>query len=280
MSAPKIEKGFVGFFDILGYKSFLESSITDVTFKVINILNGLPARNAEEAKKHLGLRDGMVESAKVQGSEDFFDRIRRQLSRVTYLVVSDSILIRCPYDEDRETEKPWQAVMFLLAANILQRVMFDEGLPLRGAIAFGEYVFVDHIFAGKPIIHAHTLGQSLDLAATVLHETAESEFNRLIELNSGTEEFLRGGPKYEIRPLVRHATPVKNKGTPGLLCLNLAWPTISNSLNGVDLREFVHEQFLAHNKRIELTAISKLENTERFLCFLKSWNPILFNRSP
>jgi hypothetical protein len=38
MYPPKVETGFIGFFDILGYKSLLETGITDKTLNVIEIL--------------------------------------------------------------------------------------------------------------------------------------------------------------------------------------------------------------------------------------------------
>lgn len=271
---PRIETGFIGFFDILGYRSFLEPGITEQTLAVVDFLNRLPNKIEEKLKKHFGLENSAT------AANPLFEQIIRQLARVNPLVVSDSVLLRYAYDEDHEAEKPWQATTFLLAANILQRVMFDEGLPLRGAIAFGEFVFVENVFAGKPIIDAHTLGQSLDLAATTIHATAEEEFNKLIGLDTRTDEFLQEGRDGKISWLVRFATPVKGAGTPQLLCLNLAWPDFSESLDRRDLREYVHEQFLAHNKQIGRNAISKLENTERFLHFLKSRKRVIFDRSP
>ena len=88
---PRIETGFVGFFDILGYKSALESGITDVTFKVIDILDGLPQRVEKALNEHMG---------------DYFSRdnpaacdLRWALERVKTLIVSDSILLRSSYEE-------------------------------------------------------------------------------------------------------------------------------------------------------------------------------------
>ena len=280
MNAPKVETGFVGFFDILGYKSFLESGITDVTFRVVDILDELnnttPIKNALE--HHFGL--DRVDGTKM-GGVDIFENIRRELDRIVIRVISDSIILSYAYDESRsETERPSQAATFLVAASVLEYAMFQEGLPLRGAIAFGDFVAKEYVFAGKPIIHAHTLGQSLDLAACAIHETAENEFKALLAVAPEWNNFLNEG-----LPLVRYQTPIKNVQTKAdLLLLNLAWPTLegySPLKDRIhDLKGFVREQFLAHNKQVGNDVIPKLENTERFFQFLADHLPHLFIRNP
>jgi len=57
--------------------------------------------------------------------------------------------------------------------------MFESGLPIRGAIAFGDFVFTAHVFAGLPILDAHELGNRLDLAACATHQTAVAELKAL-----------------------------------------------------------------------------------------------------
>jgi hypothetical protein len=285
MNPPKVETGFVGFFDILGYKSFLETGITEVTLRVIEILSRLPDKVDEAVKIHFGLQNGMLEKARENGVSAPFEQMLRELSRIVPLVVSDSILLRCSYDENHGTEKAAQAATFVVYANVLQRLMFEEGLPLRGAIAFGDFVFVDHVFAGKPIIDAHTLGQSLDLAACAIHETAEKEFNALIAAAPGQwDGFLNEGQQ-----LVQYQTPVKKvktsevKAQEKLLLLNLAWPTLKGYTPLKDRKEprkYVEEQFSAHSKQLGPEVALKVENTEKFLRLLFERFPQLFNRDP
>jgi hypothetical protein len=149
--------GFVGFFDILGYGSFLESGITDVTSKVVEILATLPQWVGEELKGHLG---NAVDAD-----------MQSELEQVVPLVVSDSILLRSAYDENCDLRKrASQAASFVMAADVLQRKMFEFGLPLRGAIAFGDFIVRGYVFAGKPIIDAYKLGHGLQLAACAIHE--------------------------------------------------------------------------------------------------------------
>jgi len=252
--ALRTETGFVGFFDILGYKYFLESGIRDVTFKVIRILDTLPNSIDAEHEKFVG----------TCYHENY---LKRDLDQVRFRVVSDSILLAYAYDESRE--KPSQAATFLVTANLLARCMFDEGLPVRGAIAFGDFVLGKHAFAGKPIIDSYTLGQSLDLAACAAHKTAEREFEALVSADPNWKDILDDNEL----PRVRYRAPI-NHGSEELelSCLNLTWPPLDGHPpleNLPDLRDYVYEQCMACGKQIGLDAIPKVENTERFLRFLQ-----------
>ena len=254
------ETGFVAFFDILGYGSLLEAGITEAAREVMATLTGLPQRLGEALKNHLA-----------SAFEDNTD-LRREVERTVPLVVSDSILLRCSYDEDPDTSKrASQAATFLVAADVLERDMFERGLPLRGAIAFGSFIFQDNVFVGQPIIDGYRLGQNLDLAACVLHETAEAESKRLIEQS---DQQWRGFLDDEGVGLVRYRAPVKQPGRPSSsLCLNLAWPPLDGCRplkEHTDLRQFMHQRFWAHGKQIGPDALSKVDNTERFFRFLKS----------
>ena len=270
--ARRIETGFVGFFDILGYKSFLESGITEVTFKVIDILDGLAQRVDKALSAHMG--DYLTPD-----NPAAFD-LRWALDRVKTLTVSDSILLWSSYEEGRDRSKrPEQAAAFLVVASIFERLMFEEGLPVRGAIAFGDFIVVEHVFAGKPIVQAYTLGESLDLAACAIHPTAESEFETLLTIAPHESTFLADGMH-----LVRYPAPRKAVKTDlELLRLNLAWPTLTGYKplkDRKDPRRYIQDQFSAHHKQVGQEAISKVENTEKFLRFLAGQFPYLFNRDP
>ena len=263
----KIETGFVGFFDILGYKSFLESGISQITFTVIDILEALRERVKEALmKEHLG--------------DHYYASVQTKLDRIQLRVVSDSVLLWAPYDENQsEADRGELAADFLVTASVLQRDMFEHGLPLRGSIALGEFDFAGNVFAGKPIVDAYGLGQSLDLAACAIHQTAENEFETLCAAAPGWKLVLEHGPI-----LVRYAAPVKDVKTRShRLCLNLAWPTLKGYMplkERTDLRQYVNAQFSAHNKQMTPDAIRKAENTAGFLQFLKDRFPQFFWRDP
>ena len=267
--SPRKETGFVGFFDILGYKSFLESGISEVTFKLIDILDGLQQRVSDALNRHFGADAFLISNT-----------LKWELDRIIPLVVSDSILLRSSYDENRDLSlRPSQAATFLVAVNVLTRDMFEHGLPLRAAVAFGECIFHGHVFAGKPIADAYVLGHSLNLAACATHETAENEFKRLLAIAPEWHALLGDGLN-----LVRYPAPIKGCITAlESLCLNAAWPTLRSYTRlkeRMDIRQYVREQFSAHNKRMVEDAIAKADNTEAYLRFLQGRFPHLFYRDP
>jgi hypothetical protein len=58
-----------------------------------------------------------------------------------------------------------------------------------------------------------------------------------------------------------------------LSLLNLTWPPLDGYApleTLTNLRKYVCDQFLAHGKKLGVGAVSKVENTERFLRFLQS----------
>jgi hypothetical protein len=266
-NTPRIEAGFVGFFDILGYKSFMQSGISESTFKVIEILDGLKgeAKQAKQAlKQHLGITDER-KKAGAKWDTGRLDGLERKVEQINLRVVSDSILLWCAYkDKSSQKERASLAAMLLLAALVLQRAMFEEGLALRGAIAFGDVIFTPNVFVGLPIIKAYELGQSLDLAACVVHESAENEFKTLHTNGNGSNMLRENGLQ-----LIRYPTPVKDNKVLDLLCLNLAWPTLGGYRplkdRRKDLGAYVRGQFSMHNKTVGSEVIPKVENTTNFL---------------
>jgi hypothetical protein len=194
------------------------------------------------------------------------------------------MLIWSSYDEScHPSKKPAQAATFLETALVLERVMFENGLPLRGAIAFGDFIVQQNVFAGKPIVEAIELGKNLDLAACVIDETAEKELRRLIALTPGSwEGILDEGIENNGTHLVRYAVPTKTveKEPQQRLCLNLAWPRMLPGCKSLkehpNLRQYVLEQFWAHNKQVRPDVIPKVDNTEMFFRFLRNRSPDLF----
>ena len=123
----------MGFFDILGYRSFLKSGRSEVTFRVVDILHGLPQTIRERSADLTGdAKDSLM-----------------LLDRVKPSVVSDSILLRLSCGKNgHDDNKGLLANAFFVVACVLERMMFDAGLPLRGAIAFGDFIFTGNVFRG------------------------------------------------------------------------------------------------------------------------------------
>jgi hypothetical protein len=140
--------------------------------------------------------------------------------------------------------------------------LFSEGLPIRGAWAFGDY-YVESVpgktwVAGKPLTEAHKLFNRVDMMGCVLAPSAEAFMFKSRILDSSPEGTLgfikypvplnRGGGKQELFMLNHHA--LYRHYHPGE-------PEIS--------RQVVMEKFGMHNKQITVDVLSKVNNTLQFL---------------
>jgi hypothetical protein len=152
VAIQEIEDGLVGFFDILGYQSFLENNDElNVAGEVIQTIDGMP--NAVTSLWRTP--DSHPEEVKVAES-------------IKWFVISDSVLMMMGFDT---APKPAiQNIGFLACAALFCNFMHRAGLPVRGFIARGRVAHSDRCFAGKPIVYAYRLGRRLDLAACGIDE--------------------------------------------------------------------------------------------------------------
>ena len=245
MEEIKIQSGLIGFFDILGYQSFLENNDPEIaTFEVLNIISGV----GDSIGKHVLSYEEMSD-----------ENAQRLVNSIQWLVFSDTILMSMECGKSDVVE----SVLFLGVAATLCRQMFDFGLSLRGAIKRGKYQIAKSCFAGRAIVEAYRMETSLDLAACVLDE---SELNNMYEQVSDDKE----GKELINDIIVRYMTPLKDKTYKKLPLLNfmIAEGPKPKPVTS-DLHQMVLESFWAHNKDITLSAEIKASNTEHFLRFLK-----------
>lgn len=85
----------------------------------------------------------------------------------SYHLFGDSILVFC--HEPLPTDQ-----LFLPFCLFLFLSMFAKGLPVRGAIASGEFFEDGTIWAGKPIVDAHRCAERLGASACVATSSAAS----------------------------------------------------------------------------------------------------------
>lgn len=245
MEQIKIQTGLIGFFDILGYQSFLENNDPEVaTSEVLSIISGV----GDSISKHFLSFEEM-------SSED----IKRMVNSIQWLVFSDTILMAM---EGAATDLD-ESFLFLGVAGMLCRHMFDFGLPLRGAIKRGTYQIAKSCFAGRAIVEAYQIETSLELAACVLDE---SELSRMHETAADDKE----AKELIDAIIVKYMTPVKGnlyKKLPLLNFLPLEGPKAKPLTP--DIHQMVLESFWGHNKDITLSAQIKANNTENFLRFLR-----------
>ena len=250
MSEMLSRYGIVGFFDILGYSSILENNGAEgATKEVLAILTNLEDRIGQQ------FHDAFQKPEVVQ----------KVLTQFNWLVFSDTILLTTTLDKDSSVDARYNRwKWFFFASLVLNRSMFDSGLPLRGAVATGEFVVEKNCFAGKAIVEAYTLGHDLDLAASVLTNGAETEFFSLANKVNDP-----GVGAFSEAMLPRYLIPRKGGIEDRLRAFNIVAIRGGGfeQLESRDIRQYVCKSFWRHNKDLRQSEHSKVLNTEMFLRF-------------
>lgn len=246
MNRKRIKNGPVAYFDILGYQSINESNeIQKVAQIIVDHLDGIPVR----------LRDFMKESVSPFGlSEKDEDRFAKSIS---CLLLSDSVLLTAeqPIKSFSLELKLWKWLFFLLECWMLMNNMFKRGLLLRGALGYGEYFRKRNCFAGKPIIDAIRLAESLNLAgcAFVPNAWKEVEGALAVKGNEQVADFIRSiSFKYE--------APLKSGMAEPLNSLMMIVFDIPKDCED-NIREKVCKAFTTYNRKITKEVKPKIENT-------------------
>ncbi|MDA3886489.1 MAG: hypothetical protein PF638_12925 [Candidatus Delongbacteria bacterium] len=237
----KVKKGLIGFFDILGYKSLLDNNeityLIHIIEKLLKDVKELP----NSAIKAFGLE-----------STNHIETVKQ----IKTLIFSDTILISLECEKESEAYKT-ELLIFLLYSSYLLKYSFKEGLPLRGSIDYGEHVIIQNTFAGKPIINAYEAEKTINLSACSILESVNV---KILEVHKNDLYF-------------NYNTPLK-KGDKNLNLMNFLIAEGDNDNYEldkiIDLRQFVLNSFLKHNKTYGEQVYIKALNTEMFLRFCKS----------
>jgi hypothetical protein len=258
--------GAVAHLDILGYQSFLDanpkSELEDQVLQFIGNIGG------EVISDEF---DGMVFS-KANLEKDFQS-----------LVFSDTIVlaVECAkFASDLEESVGAKALAaqlsLMVKVSLLSRKMFEFGLPVRGAIDFGDYKIAGNSFTGNALISAYRLGQIPNLACTVI---SEKFYNNMVlwaesgSIKGSIDKIEEAGQFYE------YNVPTKT-GRQIMRCLNFCCKNhLSgdfNNLCSIDLRDWVLSSFWKHGKQMDDGAELKAFNTEMFLRYCKIKNPARF----
>lgn len=249
MTQTPDQDGIIGFFDILGYLSFLKKNTTSAaTEEVLNTLSNLNSL----------VRDQL-------SSWDELEPIRDIIDSIKWLIFSDTILIytHFPFNEPRESQYfRWSA--FLSICMVLNRHMFEFGLPLRGAINSGKFRVQGSCFTGMPIVEAYQLTQQLDIALSVITPAAYQTFVSYPDTLGFKNSYQMFGSAYPEYPL-----PCKKCDTRTMHVLNfLAVRTFRSLPVNPDLRQYVLDSFWRHNKEITGSGYRMAMHTETFFRYV------------
>jgi hypothetical protein len=253
------QKGLVAFFDILGYQDIINNNLIDDVAKIISeIILGLP----RDAKKIMLERFPDVEKEINDKDVQMRNAIAAFYSKINARIISDSIIIAMEVPQNtgerKEGEIGFHYFMFLCYVADLFFKSFDKGLPLRGAIDYGEFFLNQQCFAGKPLVECYGLSNDLELAGCVITQNTENYFNELP---------LPGKLGVKCKALKNYLVPFKNEEKRMAV---IDWSHNIVNQQKKDIRQYIVNQFKSHNKDISEKVMRKLNNTEIMLrCLLK-----------
>ncbi|MCJ7696164.1 MAG: hypothetical protein MUO40_12185 [Anaerolineaceae bacterium] len=259
MSTIKPQTGFIAFFDILGYKQIIMNNDIHKTAQLVSdTLINIPASiidnviNAEKDEKGISPFSNQDTWASV-------------LSKIDWLIFSDSILVSLPFDPQSSTTDLLQYyAAFVTVCATLMNKTFSAGFPLRGSISVGEFFIEERCFAGKPIINAYRTAQELELSGCILDEDANSFISQLRK--QVVQKGLTNRLKMLDQTTILYFVPKKDDQHDRHRMINWVALALAGFPN-VDgnIRDYVTSSFLLHNK-IALPSVQvKINNTEMFV---------------
>jgi hypothetical protein len=241
-----VNKGFVGFLDILGYQTIIKNNEISKTSELISeVIINLPTNTS----------DLLISFLKTEERKNSF---KSEVLKINTQLISDSILISMSLQDETDVDKiSFSACVFLSYTSLLMRQSFDKGLPLRGAIDYGEFFLSGNCFAGKPIINCYSIGEQMDAAGCVI----SNDFYKVIEDNN-----LNLGNRLSHRLNFDCMNVNKNGINERCKMLNWYYPYSNwGSTESIDIRSYVINAFQSHGKDIAPDVISKVNNTEIML---------------
>jgi len=268
-----VRNGAVALFDVLGYQELLFNNTVEkaVTLARENLV-ALPETIEATTYQALGIDQNGFLAAHVHDLQ--------------WLIFSDTILLAlefpsrrfpfpCPKTIPRNlrpelqqifvTNSQW--IVFLNVCAALMRQLFAKGLPLRGAIHFGEYYVDPQCFAGLPIVTAHRDASQQDWSGCTVDDSIQAQYKQILQ-STGAD---KPGARWV---LIDYPVPTKQGTTEIRSVINWAWLRGSPFVKKLrtEPSKFVRDSFSAHKKNLSPQVELKLQNTETFIRHINSGN--------
>jgi hypothetical protein len=267
MTAVKSQVGYVGFFDILGYKQVILNNQINATAKLISdilmkmpdtVVTNITRSDAPAVHEMTGTAMAAMQA---------WNKILRE--SIHWLIFSDTILVSMALDRSLHPLLQFQrSGAFFQTCIVLLREMFDRGLPLRGAVSFGDFFIQERCFAGVSIVDAYQLSESLELSGAVLTREAAAMCRE-------TREFAAQHDYDNMVDIMDHMfveylVPMKRDVNRRHLTLN--WVNLDIGLEAIEknVRDYVIDSFVSHNKSTPPTVYPKIHNTEMYIRYVQA----------
>jgi hypothetical protein len=244
----EIKTGLVGVFDILGYQNIIVNNQIEYVAKLITeVIQQLPTEVITTLNKQM--LSSWVDS-------------ENPSNLIKHNIISDTIIIYMPDDDSlKKIGEFFSYLTFFLFSNYFLNKCFCKGIPLRGALSYGQYFVSQNTFAGKPLVDCYSLGNKLEFSGCVLTH----EFTNYLQNNKPNEESLI--KNYAADYLVSLKNNISEKYP--LLNWVSSTPALRETIPD-DIRQFVFDSFKSHNKDILPEVFRKMENTEMTIRYFKS----------
>ncbi len=256
--------GIIGFFDLLGYQSLLENNDDqfDVTNEVLDVLSNIESRSKDYLQKS-GLYEGIIIASK----------------KWDYLIFSDTILLSLTLNPKNDLQSKivnlFYSLSFFASIFVLSKLLFDFGLPFRGALNYGKFIINKNCFAGKIIVDSYKLSNKLDVAAIVCNNEFVNFINSNIsDIQKEVEGYNNPNMKEDFDGALEtfikeyndlfsdYLIPFNDGSTRKLKTFNL-FESLSEEIqkSKLNISNYVYEKFSSHNKDIPLVVETKINNT-------------------
>lgn len=147
---------FVGFFDIMGFRNMVRSLPEEEIYNKMRMIKDILSFSDKQVFTRPDTK---------KGDEDIYT--------LRSYIFSDSIILFS------RTDSVGDGKLLLSQASLIMGSCLAEGIPLKGALSFGDMV-TDHkrqIFFGQPLIDAYELQEQLYLYGAILDESIVTFFD-------------------------------------------------------------------------------------------------------
>lgn len=243
-------KNLIGYFDLLGYKQFIENNAEELT----SVRVGHILRDIENS---LSLRKTKILNPTVLIAD-------LEYSRVNCLNISDTIII---WTEDLSEES---GINFIKVCFQLNFMLNKFTFPCRGVIVADEFkiisgnekntdgfIYSPNIMYGKGLLNAHLKSDSYNFASTVIDNSFISQFK-------DSEKVLECINKNALLYLVPYKEKIEGQEKEYVLKFT---DSNLNEKYFENLKDDIFKNFTKDNKGIDESVQKKIDNTIEFLKF-------------
>lgn len=252
----EIQKGIVGFIDILGYQNLIDNNELSEIINIIHNITQIGSKVNEEIDKLFG---DSIKELNISSDPD--------VMHIDLAVISDSIIMTKPINENDKGSEVCAYTACLYGMLVLCRSALIGGISVKGAIDYGEYIKKENIFASKALINAYRVTNNLDFSGIVVCSDFIDKFNCTFS-SSGSNEAYR---KILNAAAVKVVCPTKT-GEKEYYVLD--WTNGYSGFQESKIKQFLYNSFGMHGKAITNDVVKKIDNTERVIRSVISKNQL------